>query len=142
MADICRYQDWHDRLNLYLSRSISRAAMMPGSDVEWGNFDCCTFAFGAVREITGFDPMQRFRGQYCSKKEAMVALRNLGSGTLYKTTCSILGGAVHPAFSTRGDVAYYDNCCGVVNGYDSLFLTDSGISRMPTLSVQRVWKIG
>jgi len=38
---------------------------------RWGERDCCCFAFDWVRDRTGLDPMQPWRGTYSDQKSAI-----------------------------------------------------------------------
>ncbi len=47
----------------YLEKNIGR--------FRWGQRDCCCFAFDWVRDRTGLDPMEPWRGTYSDQKSAI-----------------------------------------------------------------------
>lgn len=109
--------DWQRRLNEYLVK-------VSGKTFRYGRFDCCIFISGAVKAMTGVDPMKEFRGQYTSRETALQALRDIGSGTLYNTMRAKFGNPVPAVLGKRGDIAYHDGNLGIINGRHALLLTD------------------
>ena len=79
-----RRPDWPIRLNEYIVSTRDKK-------FRYGRHDCTTFISGAVKAMTGVDPMAEFRGKYASKESANVALKEIGSGNLYRTLVKKLG---------------------------------------------------
>ena len=103
-----RLPDWEARLAAYLEplRTLPFA---------WGKHDCCTFAAGAVKAMTGVDPMPEFRGRYTTARGSVRALRRIGAGNLAST----LNGkfeTVDPSLAHRGDIIMSDGLLGVCLG--------------------------
>ena len=66
-----RYIDWQVRL-LALTESREEVPF------EWGKYDCCLFAADVVREITGVDYAEPFRGKYTAEEGAKALLEEKG----------------------------------------------------------------
>lgn len=129
-----RRPDWPRRLNAYVN-SVQRRPF------RFGKFDCCIFAAGAVKAMTGTDPMREFRGTYKSEREAMQALRDHGSGSLYHTLRSKFGNPVPGAHGRRGDVAYHEGACGIVLGRFALFIGQEGLAMVPISQLDRAFRV-
>ena len=69
-----RFPDWRSRLLRYLEEVRTR-------DLEYGLFDCCLFAAGAVEAMTGTDLAADFRGRYTTALGAKRVLRQAGYET-------------------------------------------------------------
>lgn len=116
---------------------------------EWGSWDCCHFAAGAVEAMTGENPMLEFLGSYSDEKSARAALKKLGAGTLYHTLLTKFGRPRHPSRAQRGDIAYAVHAgptLGVCLGQDCAFVGEhgqqKGLVMIPTLSIQRIFSHG
>lgn len=76
---------------------------------QWGIQDCCLFACDAIREITGEDIADHFRGQYKTKDQAYLMLYAFSGGGLDEATKKIMEQFGMPEikreFAGRGDVA-------------------------------------
>ena len=129
-----RKPDWPRLLNEYIAKALKR-------QFRYGRHDCCTFACGAVRAMTGVDPMKPFRGAYKNEKEAASALRTIGSGTLYSTFRSVFGNPVPGASGKRGDVAYHEKSCGVVVGRNAIFFGENGYILIPISKLEKAFRV-
>ena len=113
----------------------------------WGVFDCCTFAFDWVRLLTGVDPMADYRGRYASREEAIRLFWENGDLTLDGALARLLGEAVAPALSQRGDVAYRaeEKAVGIMIAQGArqrgLFLGDSGLAALEMNAVTCAFRI-
>ena len=108
---------------------------------QWGTWDCCIFAADIVLAMTGEDQISEFRDAYDSKYTAMVALRELGSGTLYETIRSKLGDPIPLTRARRGDIVFQKKNCGVCLGSLSAFLSEDGIILSDTKFVDAIFPI-
>lgn len=45
---------------------------------RWGEMDCCFWAGNWIRDATGLDPLEQYRGQYRSAREAATLIRDRG----------------------------------------------------------------
>lgn len=130
-----RYPDWAPRLNEYVVQTRDL-------DYKWGTHDCCTFAAGGVEAITGWDPMWAFRGQYTTEEEGDDALEIFGAHKgLYPTLIKLLGSPVRGSQGQKGDVGFYEGCCGVVLGKWSIFIGIEGYVYVPITQLQRAFRI-
>ena len=50
-----------------------------GRKFEWGVHDCCTFTADWWNAETGKDPLEKFRGTYSTKREAVKEILRFGS---------------------------------------------------------------
>lgn len=133
-----RLSDWDHRLAEYL-------AWWRKAPFAWGERDCCTFSAGAVRAVTGEDPMAEFRGAYSTRAGSARALREIGEGTLYRTLNAKF--PVRPkAFAQRGDLAFHGGNVGVVYGAEALFIGAAndrpGLVAVPIADCTRIWSVG
>lgn len=110
-----RFPDWEARLAAYLEPLRLRP-------FAWGQHDCCTFSAGAVRAMTGIDPMPEFRGHYRTARGSMRLLRRLGRGDLAATLDAKFE-AVPASLAQRGDIVMSDGLLGICWG---LFLIAVG----------------
>jgi len=104
-----RYPDWPVRLNEYIIAAEKK-------EFKLGTHDCCIFAAGAIKAITGKDPMPEFRDQYDDWKSAEDALDEIGYDNLYKTLAKKFGTPVIGQKGQKGDLAFYEGACGIVLG--------------------------
>lgn len=88
-----RLQDWTVRLDRWVTEWRSAA-------FDWGAHDCCTFAAGAVREVTGFDPLGALQwSDVVGAAETLVQVGGLIAGVTAR-----LGPHIAPAWAQRGDL--------------------------------------
>lgn len=107
---------------------------------EYGVLDCCLFAASAVEVMTGEDPAAGFRGQYINEFSGMKALAAAG----YRDQFDFLERnftEVEPAFTQAGDVVVYQNSVGVCAGQTSAFISESGLSFIDTINVERAFRV-
>lgn len=107
-----RLPDWENNLNDYIASVRSRK-------FRYGRFDCVTFAFGAVKAITGEDKTGGLTWANRKEADAILAERSL------EDRLAEIFEECPPAFARRGDVAYYEGACGVVVGRYALFCGDT-----------------
>lgn len=131
-----RRADWQRRLAEYIQKVQHRK-------FRWGRFDCCLFAAGAVKAMTGKDPMPEFRGQYTSEATAKQALRDIGSGTLYNTMRAKFGNPVPAVQANRGDIAWLEGCLGIiVSRYAIMIFADGRMAKIPVRgSGMKAWRV-
>lgn len=108
MIDLHRLPDWEARLRAYLESVRSEP-------FAWGRHDCCHFAAGAVKAMTGIDPMIEFRGHYATERGAWRALRRYGAGTLSGTLDRKFE-RVRASLAHRGDIVMTGGVLGVCAG--------------------------
>lgn len=92
---------------------------------------CTTFAGDWVLRVTGQDPIAEYRAKYSTEAEARALLAEL-DGTLLDALKKRFGEPVHPSKAQRGDIAYFNDACGIcfVHGarMEALFLGERGFS--------------
>ena len=103
-----RRPDWETRLAAYLEplRTLPFA---------WGKHDCCTFAAGAVKAMTGVDPMPEFRGRYTTARGSVRALR-VDARVPAPIRRSGKFETVDPSLAHRGDIIMSDGLLGICLG--------------------------
>ena len=129
-----RYPNWPIRLNKYITDVRSE-------EFALGTFDCCTFAAGCIKAITGEDRMSEYRGKYDTWETSEVVLKEIGHQNLYKTLYKKFGPALPGVQGRVGDLAFFDGCCGIILGRYALFLADGGFSHVRITFVQRSFRI-
>lgn len=132
-----RYADWAPRLNKYITAERDKPFV-------YGQSDCCTFAAGTVKAMTGVDLMEEFRGKYWDEESANKALLEFGNGRgkLYRTLRMKLGRSVRGVYGRKGDVAFHDGSCGIVLGRYAIFTGSEGYLYIPITKLQRAFRIG
>lgn len=132
-----RQENWLENLLNYLDEVKDKPH-------QWGHHDCCLFAAGAVKAMTGHDYMADFRGQYDSKETAQAVLKEKGRGTLYLTIRNRLGNPIQ-GFPHRGDVAYHvfedGPTLGICIGTDCLFVSEAGLVTKAVGEVSRFFRV-
>jgi hypothetical protein len=123
-----RLPDWEARLAAYLEplRTLPFA---------WGRHDCCTFTAGAVKAMTGVDPMPEFRGRYTTARGSVRALRRIGAGTLASTLSGKFE-TVDPSLAHRGDIIMSNGLLGICLG-PFLVAVGSGGEREGLIRIDR-----
>jgi hypothetical protein len=129
-----RKENWDVEFNKYINTLNTK-------EYKYGSYDCCIFAADAVKAITGIDYMEEFRGKYNSVEEGNEALKTIGKGSLYRTLRAKFGKPVRGCYGRKGDVAFYDDCCGIVLGRSALFIGINGQVLVPLRKVQRVFLV-
>lgn len=141
-----RLLDWEDRLSAFIDANRSRS-------FEWGQWDCILMACSAVEAQTGVDPAAEYRGRYTDKEGAMLALRELGKGTLIRTMNDVF--PRRPVGKARrGDLVMFDGAAGVCMGGQALFVGEErlaeaagvrmreGLIAIPRALWTRAWSVG
>lgn len=141
-----RLPDWEDRLHAFVEANWSRP-------FAWGQWDCILMACSAVEAMTGTDPAAEYRGRYTDKEGAMLALRELGKGTLIRTMNDVF--PRRPVGrARRGDLVMFDGAAGVCMGAPALFVGEErlaeaagvrmreGLISIPRSAWSRAWSVG
>lgn len=143
--DLQRKPEWQALLNVHLVESQRRYA---DHGLEWGVFDCCTFAADWVVSATGVDPLKDYRGAYASMEEAMTALRVNGDGALVRALTRLFGPPVAPALGKRGDLAFRkaERAVGIVATSGprqvAYFLGDNGFAALRMRDIDGAFRVG
>jgi len=134
---LTRVQDWPERLHEYVD-------LVNGERFAWGVFDCCLFAAGAVRVMTGFDGAASLRGRYASEAEAIALLH--AEGGLEAYVRQQLGVPRAPLCAQRGDVVLRRaegemDALGVCLGVMAAFAAPRGITLVPLGECSMSWSV-
>jgi hypothetical protein len=131
-----RYPDWEARLAAYLEG-------LRDQTFAWGKLDCAIFAGGAVKAMTGFDPMRGLRG-YRSEAAAARVLKERGKGTLIRTVNAMFE-RVPVGFAHRGDLVLVDGGLAVAMGDVALQVGQhgdrEGLIRRPRAEWSKAWRV-
>jgi hypothetical protein len=133
---VTRFPDWHYRLESYIHAQSGRA-------FQYGSHDCCLWVCNAVREMTGIDMAEKFRGRYSTRREARRLLQAAG---WFSTIAEDYGlTPIAPALASRGDVIQVSmSVLGLkaLNTRDVLVLSDAGLIFAPRKIVPlRAWRV-
>lgn len=106
-----RPANWPRLLNEYIVQAQARYREI---GFKPGEFDCCTFAAGWVRLMTGVDHLAEYRGKYSTETEGRALIESV-DGSLLEALTKRLGEPVHPSMAQRGDIALRvnDGACGI-----------------------------
>lgn len=135
MLELTRQPNWPRQLNEYLMSVRERTYML-------GTWDCCMFAAGAIEAITGVDPMSDLRGTYTTHEEYLRSLQALGQSTLYDALVDRFGPPIPGVQAKRGDLAWYEGCCGIIIGRTAIFIFEAGYGLVPITHIREAFKVG
>lgn len=131
-----RYADWPIRLNKYLTSIKDR-------EFKIGEHDCCHFANGAVKAMTGVDMMGDIP-EYSNWDEAKAIL---DEKALYRIMFRKFGKPVRAGHAQQGDIAYINRpgfdvpSLGIVLGKRTLVFGIKGYVQMRTVEIDRAFKV-
>ncbi len=139
-----RFNDWPVRLDSYL-------VFVRGAAFSWGSNDCALFACNVVRELTGTDLAQRFRGKYHTKAGACAALKEFAGGGLEmlaeKTAAEHGLEEIPVPMAQRGDIVLLETSEGPtlsIVGMDGIRVTapgTAGLEDWPLTEGRRAWRV-
>jgi|SRR5208282_3656288 len=139
---LTRVRNWEAQLASLLASS---------SEVPfvWGSFDCALHVCNCIREISGVDPGESYRGKYSDEAGATAqfgsSLADFAAGIATTLGCPEVG----VTFARRGDVVWIDNgtthgALGVItlDGRFASCATDKGLVLVPIKRWKRAWRVG
>jgi hypothetical protein len=140
-----RLPDWQARLDSFLRAHVH-------DRFAYGSWDCCLFVCDAIREMTGVDPAQDFRGKYQSRKQAYALIRDSsGAGSVQAVTASIAAKFHMPEIPVRraqyGDLVLIerpnDYSLGLIalNWSEIIACRARGLSRISLNHAVRAWRV-
>ncbi len=128
---------WNQRLRAYL-RAVHQ---MP---FGYGTNDCGTFTAGAIKAMTGQDPMRGYRG-YRTLKGAMRKLQAKGHAD-HVALAAALYPECPPALAQVGDLAVVQGkdglALGIVQGSRIYAVGADGLGVVPLTAAIRAFRIG
>ena len=108
---------------------------------EWGTNDCCMFAVGAVKAITGVDYGAGYR--YKTEKGAAKVLAKAGGVEAIATKC--LGESISPLYAQRGDVVSFESgkglALGICVGDKIAAMRENGLMFLPMSQALKGWSV-
>lgn len=127
-----RLDHWEKRLQAYLDGI---------GGFVWGKTDCCMFAVGAVREITGVDHGKSYK----HKTELGAAKTIKKHGGVAAIATKHLGEPKSPMFAQRGDVVEIDTqfgaALGICVGARIAAMSADGLVYLPLPKAKQAWSI-
>lgn len=139
---LTRYQDWPIRLEHFI---VDRKK----EPFHFGTFDCCLAVCDAVKEMTGIDIGESFRG-YNGKDEADIVLEKNGGveGIAEHVSKHYDIEEIGVPFAGRGDICLVDYeeqlCLGIVfTDGRNIFAPHfpGGWGSVPIMTARRAWRI-
>lgn len=116
---------------------------------EYGVLDCCLFVADVLRDTTGKDYAQKYRGQYTGEFGAIKTIMKHGS--FINLMCSVLGDprpfwVVRPGDPVllRPETVVQDaigNGIGIFDGDQIVYLTECGLARAPLSAARGCWNV-
>lgn len=142
---LMRRKDWAARLELYLEANAKRK-------FQYGVWDCCLFACGAIESMTDRDPAEWFRGKYETAAGAVKLMRAaIGRGSVKAIVEQVATQfdmtEITTAHARRGDVALIRRARGwsvgivALNGSQIVVAAEKGLMRIPILRAARAWQV-
>lgn len=134
-----RAEDWPLRLNAAIESARERAFV-------WGEHDCALFAANIVRDLTGIDYAEAFRGKYRSATGATRVLAKLGRRSLRETVTAKLGAGIQAHLAQRGDVLLWiqpglGETVGVCLGRQGAFVGPKGLEFIGMREWAWAWRV-
>ena len=136
-----RVPDWETKL-------IEKS--MAPHKFEWGVSDCALDGANWVRDITGRDIAEKFRGKYKGVKGAVSALKKYGEGSLSETMSALLPLRDASEVAMRGDLVgvpgetpeLFDCAIGVCAGTVVMVMgSDGTLVSVPISQRLFAWKV-
>ena len=136
-----RLKNWKDNFVNYIHANTATV-------FSFGEHDCCLTACNLLREITGIDPGDSFRGEYEGPVEMFAILKkNGGVEKIADKICAEHNWKeIPPLFASKGDLVMIDagrHALGVIdlNGKEIMCAGPIGFTRMPLSEGLKAWRI-
>lgn len=141
-----RKQDWDVQLHEYIESEIDKP-------FAYGSNDCAMFVAGAVLAMTGTDLAESYRGKYNDLKSSLQIIKDVTGGSTVEDVMNHaaqeFGISECPSiyFAQRGDVVLLENdgspALGIVhfNGTHALFVSESGLHKLPLKQCLKAWEV-
>jgi hypothetical protein len=141
-----RKQTWPEELHTFFQARKE-------TPFNWGTNDCCLFCADAIEAMTGTDPAPEFRGKYSDQAGAMAAIKSVCNGATvedaiaYVATVNGLTKLSTVLLAQRGDLVALDSGAGIaagivhLNGREALFVSDTGLRRLPLRKCKSAWRV-
>ena len=156
---VTRYPDWELRLSEFFRECVEEKVCL-----DWENFHCGSWAADAIIAITGFDPLEAYRGITNPLRIAKAMKKNgvfsqaTGAANLFTEVPVVYaqrgdllmvpsGAFSEPAMETleaikaMGVDLFSDACC-IADPPFAWTLTEEGLGRLPILTAHRAFSIG
>lgn len=132
-----RHPDWPERLHAFIE---SRRDL----PFEWGTHDCVLMAADWVREATGVDPIEGWRGRWRSTSEAARLL--VQAGGIPGAVAERLGKPLESVLlAGRGDIALFVHegrkTLGVVTDAGLACPGEQGMVIVPVADAEAAWRV-
>jgi hypothetical protein len=122
-------------------------AFRSGGRFQYGIQDCCLFAAGYVKAVTGVELMAGI--QYSNRLEALREVRRLGGmeAAVRRVMARVGFPEIKPLYASRGDVVIANiptPGVGIVgtDGWHAVFLMPKGVGKIPLSMCRLAWRIG
>lgn len=121
------------------------AASYAGTKFDWATSNCCHFAAGWVRQVTGRDPMAGVpltRNAFGARRQ----IARMGGSLRSAWTSAMQAEPISPKLASIGDVVLFDvganGAVGICAGRTSVVaLADGCIAHVPTLDADAAWRV-
>lgn len=144
---IKRKEGWPELLHEYIEATVNTA-------FAWGQHDCCLFVADAVRVMSDVDLAADYRGHYTTSTGARRIIKAVTGGTAVEDVIDHaalqfgLAELRSVLFAQRGDIVLFDSedgtpALGIVHldGSNALFVSDSGLHKLPVKQCRRAWGV-
>lgn len=135
---ISRVEDWPERLIAWVDRARTRT-------FQYGTWDCCLAAAEWVREATGLDFAEEYRG-YKTEAGAYRKMKAIAEGGVVEVVTRALGEPLaSPKLAQRGDIVAveteYGPALGVHLGESIAVVTPSGLGFLRARAAEIAWRV-
>lgn len=129
--------NWQNKLTQYIEENKA-------TPFNWGVFDCCLFAAGAIEAQTGKDLAADLRGKYKTQLGAARLIKRLGFDSVDELLSDKLGQPIAPLSAGRGDIALIQTCEGLAAGvyYGAVIMAtaEDGLKALPRAAALKSWR--
>lgn len=130
-----RIEGWESLLNEHIEQARK-------SVFQWGENDCALWSAEWVKKATGNDYAADWRGLYSTEAELQSLLSERELDLPEQIADEVGLPQIQITFAQRGDIVLHpQGCLGICNGLFSFFLTEQGLTSIPTGRCVRAWRV-
>lgn len=135
-----RQMDWLENLTKFIADAQHRVFV-------WGAWDCCLMAANAIQEMTGTDPVPKYRGVYTTKRGALKLIVAHGGFESFMAEIAAENDCARiPALSAqRGDAVLLPlpdmPALGICLGRHAAYAAPIGLTLVPMDSSMICWSV-
>lgn len=134
-----RIHDWPEKLHARIQEAKTQAYVL-------GTHDCALFVCDCIKDMTGIDYFEKYRGTYTTVIGAAKVMRQKANvDNIEELATSWWGEPIPLSQASRGDVIILEHdgieSFGIVVGTHAVFLNENGIIPIVVNKCKAAWKI-